>query len=163
MPLLVKILCYLFSGLLTLYGLFGITPGFDDISKNQKFNKILHSLLVVLWRISFTISGVALFLLARYYAELSDTQMHILLTAILNHIILFVIILLGWFVLETIKLIIFFTLLISEILLWGLIFEPIWKKIKPFTNRIGLTPILKKCYTNVYLPFADFIWELGDS
>ena len=167
MPLLVKILCYLFSGLLTLYGLFGITPGFDDISKNQKFNKILHYLLVVLWRISFTASGVALFLLARNYSGLSDKQMIILLIVTFHLIIMIITIafigLLGFCAFGVLVIMLRFILGISELLLWPIIFKPIWKKIKPFANKIGLTPILETCYTNVYLPFADFIWELGDS
>lgn len=161
MPLLVKILCYLISGLLTLYGLFGITPEFTDISNNPKLDNILHTLLVVLWRISFTAIGVALFILARYYSELSDTQMTILYIVIFHHFIIFATILAGFAVFGVLMIILTIILLISELLLWPLIFQPMWKKIKPFADKIGLTRILKTCYTQMYLPFRDFMEEYG--
>ena len=149
MPLLVKILCYLISGLLTLYGLFGLTPEFDDISKNPKFNNILHALLVVIWRISFTVSGVALFFLARYYSELSDTQMGILLVVTFNLIIIGIIVAIVTFVVYCFACLWFAFDLFLVDLLWPLIFEPIWEKIGGIADKIGLTPKLKKCYAGV--------------
>ena len=163
MPLLVKILCYLISGLFALYGLFGITPEFTGISENPKFDNILHALLVVLWRISFTAVGVALYLLARYYSELSDTQKIILFIVTFHHIIMIftfgIIKFVGIVTYGGLLKILGFIFLIAELWLWDLIFKPIWKKTKPFANKIGLTPILKTCYTNVYLPFRDYVWN----
>lgn len=86
MSLLIKIFCGIIAIILSGYGIYTKCPDFNKIN-------VLHGTFVkVLWRISLTSSGLALWLLVWFYPEWSDTQKLILIGITCSVIITFVVI-----------------------------------------------------------------------
>jgi hypothetical protein len=148
---ILKILAYIISILLVLYGLFGkVLIGYSDFlpEASEELRRILYKILVVVWRIGFTASGVALFILVKRYSELSQIQHEILVAIVLNPLLIFIAVGVGFAVIGVLWMILMLLggglcIFFHEVLC-PYLFEPLFNKLGWLFDKIGLTSKLEE-------------------
>ena len=147
---ILKILAYITSILLVLYGLFGKVLRYEEFIPytSEKLRKVLYAILVVFWRISFTASGIALFIIVKKFSDLSQVQFEILVAIVFNPLLILIAIGVGFVIVGGLY---FLLMLLGGCLglfffevLSPYIFEPLFEKLGRLSDKIGLTPKLDK-------------------